>query len=278
MKNILLFFIFIFLAGCSQYNNDPLEQKIVEESSFATENAESQTTAVYTEPTTDFVSFSTTETTTVIEESKVIVIDPGHQRYGNSDQEPIGPGASDTKAKVTSGTSGKASGLNEYELNLMVSLKLRDILIKCGYSVIMTRQTHDIDISNIERAQIANEANADAFVRIHANASENPDINGAMTICQTAQNPYNGYLYSESRALADCILDSMTEQTPVRREKVWETDTMSGINWAKVPTVIVEMGYMTNPEEDLRMADDEQQTLIAKSIADGIEKYLNTER
>lgn len=206
----------------------------------------------------------------------VVVIDPGHQEKGNSEQEPVGPGASQTKAKVSSGTASRFNGTPEYLVNMQVALKLRTILLERGYTVIMTRTGNAVNISNVERAEIANNANADAFVRIHCNGSENASIHGIGIYYQTPSNPYNAALHGEAKALNGCMLRHMLALTGARDDGLIESDTYSGINWCQVPAGLVEMGYMTNQEEDAKLQDDGYQQLLALGMADGIDEFLST--
>lgn len=204
-----------------------------------------------------------------------IVIDPGHQTKDSSETEPVGPGASERKQKDTSGATGVVTGLREYELTLQVSNKLKEELEKRGYNVILTRTKNEGEISCIERAEIANNANADVFIRIHANSDEDSSVSGAMTICQTSSNPYNSNIYAESRRLSVDVLDEYVSATGARRERVWETDSMTGNNWSKVPVTLIEMGYMSNPNEDRLMASDEYQIKIINGIANGIDRFIS---
>lgn len=206
--------------------------------------------------------------------SHVVVIDPGHQGQGDSTTEPNGPGSSTMKARVTGGTHGTTTGVYEYQLTLVISQQLQAELENRGYTVYMTRTSHDVNISNMERAQYATSVGGEIAVRIHANGVDNASVSGAMALAPSSANPYIAYLADSSWNLSKCILDSYCGATGMRNQGVSTSDTMTGINWSTVPVTILEMGYMTNPTDDVNMEDPAYQARMVQGIADGIDAYF----
>lgn len=206
--------------------------------------------------------------------SYVVVIDPGHQGRGDSTTEPNGPGSATMKARVAGGTHGTTTGVYEYELTLAISQQLQTELQNRGYTVYMTRTSHDVNISNMERAQYATSVGADIAVRIHANGAENASVSGAMALAPSSSNPYISYLSGSSWNLSQCVLNSYCQATGMRNQGVTDSDTMTGINWSTVPVTILEMGYMTNPTDDTNMENPSYQMQMVQGIANGIDAYF----
>jgi len=215
-----------------------------------------------------------TPTPTPFSNGLIVAIDPGHQAVGNYNLEPVGPGATTQKAKVASGTRGVSTGVPEYRLNLDISLQLRDELIERGYTVVMIRETNDVNISNAERAKLATDAGADIFVRVHANGNENSSVRGMLMISTSRNNPFVSHLYADNRALSEAILEAMVAETGANNRGIVEMDDMSGSNWSTIPVTIIEMGFMTNAAEDELMQTADYQHKIVIGIANGIDNYF----
>lgn len=215
------------------------------------------------------------DTTAKVDKKGILIaIDPGHQKNGNSAQEPIGPGASETKAKVTGGAAGVSTGVPEYQLALDISLKLKEELSNRGYDILMTRESNDVDLSNARRAEMANNANADAFIRIHGNSFNSQSATGALALAPSATNPYVSNIAGDSIKLSEDVLKAYCNATGFTNKGVNQNDSMSGINWCKIPVTILELGFMSNPNEDMKMQDPAMQVKMVSGIADGIDTYF----
>lgn len=198
-------------------------------------------------------------------EGFVVGIDPGHQAKQNSGKEPVAPGSDEMKMKVSSGTAGVKTGVAEYVVDLDISLQLRDALEALGCTVYMTRETHDVDISNRERAEMMNDLGAQLVLRLHCNGSTNKSANGiGLYVNKT------GAIAEDSYAAAEMLLPAMTEATGARADGIFRRDTYTGLNWSEVPCILVEMGYMSNAEEDLKLNDPEYQQKLVQGMVDGI--------
>lgn len=205
---------------------------------------------------------------------KTIVLDPGHSAVMPAGTEPIGPGSKTMKAKDASGTRGTTTGVTEYAFMMTLARKLVPALESRGYKVILTRKNNQTPISCAARAQVANNAKADAFVRLHANGVDNAAARGAMAICITPRNPYTAGTYQKSRRLSEKLLNTYCRVTGAENDGITEEDNMTGNNWARVPTTLIEVGYMTNPGEDRLMQTDAYQAKIVSGIAGGLDAYF----
>lgn len=203
----------------------------------------------------------------------VICIDPGHQTKGDMSQEPVAPGSSEKKFKVSWGTQGVATKIPEYELTLSASKILKKDLEQMGFKVIMTRETNDVHITNSERAVFANENNADLVIRIHADGSDDSSLTGASLHIPSQDSQYTSKIYPGSNECAKLISSEM-KQDGFKVNSIYQRSDLTGFNWSKVPVVLVEMGFMSNPEEDQKMAETSYQEKMMKSVAEGAQAYF----
>ncbi len=207
-----------------------------------------------------------------------IVVDAGHQAKSNLEKEPNAPGLAPTANKNSIGATGQFSGQLEKDLNLAVSLNLRNELVKRGYNVAMTRETDAVDYTIVERAESANalkEKYEKVFViRIHANSFSNPSAKGALAAFQSSTSPYCKDTYAETAAFAESILKSFCAATGISRRSNIENDKYTTINWSQVPSFFLEMGFLSNEGDDRLMATDEFRKTAAVAIANGVDKYF----
>ena len=207
---------------------------------------------------------------------KIICIDPGHGKTARKEKEAIYPGASEKKAANVSGAAGKI--LTEEELNLQVGLKLKARLEAADATVVITRTEHECDMSNIERAEFANKNNADIVVRLHADGSESAAVSGVSVLLPSEKRVSDGYLTKEivqnSCRAGELILAAVCKNTGAKNRGTVERPDMIGFNWSAVPVTLLEMGFISNPDEEANMATDEYQEKIVSGIIEGLEEYF----
>ncbi len=207
-------------------------------------------------------------------EKFLICIDPGHQSKGDLDKEPIGPGSSETKYKVSYGTQGVVTNLPEYELTLQTAKILEAYLEEMGFKVIMTRYSNDVNISNSERAIFANENNANLVIRLHADGSNDPNTNGSSILIPAKDGTYTKSIYPESSNCASMMFSTM-KTAGFKVNNIYQRSDLTGFNWSTVPAVLLEMGFMTNPEEDRNLSDKTYQEKMMKAVANSIKTYFS---
>ncbi|MED3686053.1 N-acetylmuramoyl-L-alanine amidase [Bacillus thuringiensis] len=297
----MIAFIGIYMAGCSQEqpkketpssiqekNKDTKEDAPVEKQQEQEKNEESQVEQRQEEVSAEEKKEETTTVPPIEQpvqnnEQKVesnekqgkflVVIDPGHQQKANLNLEPIGPGATTQKYKVTDGTTGVVTKKREAVLVLEMAFLLKEKLEAKGIQVLMTRTSQDVDISNKERATFANNHKANLFLRLHADGSENPNESGFAVLTPAEGNPYTKEIYAESLQISQMIVNKMRENQQVKVNGIKFRDDLSGFNWSKVPGVLLELGFMSNHEEDKKLSDPQYVNSLLQSVTDSVDAY-----
>ena len=201
----------------------------------------------------------------------LVCIDPGHARRPNLTTEPIGPGSSIRKIKDGGGAPG------ERIVVLDVSLKLRRILEARGLRVAMTRTGPDFTLGaggNIDRARFCNVRRADLMLRVHADGSTDPRRHGAATLYPAWHRGWTDDVYGPSRRAAAIVQTALVRATGALNLGLLRRGDLTGFNWANVPVVLVETGFMTNPVERARLYSSRYQWRVARGLANGAERFV----
>lgn len=204
-----------------------------------------------------------------------IGIDPGHQLRANMGSEPIAPNSDIRGNKVTGGTKGIVTGISEHVFALELALILKDILEDCGAEVFMTRTTADVNITNVERAQLVNESGCSSWIRLHADGFYDRKASGVSMLIPSTQYS-SRELCDKSKLLGKCILDRVAEKTGARNRGLIERSNISGFNWSQIPVCLIECGFMSNANEDRLLAQDSYRRKIAEGIAEGFAEYYSS--
>jgi N-acetylmuramoyl-L-alanine amidase len=205
----------------------------------------------------------------------VVVLDPGHDLRANPATEPIGPGSTTRKIKDGGGTRGVVSGLTEAQLNLAVAQRLRPLLERAGVRVVMTRtRTAGTSMGNVARARIANRADAGLFLRIHADGSPDRATRGTHTLYPALRRGWTDDVYADSRRAAVVVQRELVRALGFPDRGLQERSDFTGFNWADVPVILVEVGFMTNPTEDRLLATPAYQRRAALGLCRGTLRFL----
>lgn len=202
-------------------------------------------------------------------EGAVIGLNPGHQVKKNLKKAPIAPGSKTMSALNNGCAVGVKTKKYEYTLNLEVALLLRDLLENAGATVVMTRTEDDVEIDNIERAELLNAAGSDLAIQIHANNNDKSSLRGISTYSRVS-----GELADSSYAASVLVHDALLASTGAKDAGIIQTNGYMSLNYSETPAILIEMGFMSNPEEDVLMSTPEYQMKLAQGMFDGICAYL----
>ena len=177
--------------------------------------------------------------------------------------EPIGPGSTQRKINDGGGAPGEAP------VALAIAVKTRAILQRQGYRVAMTRTAPGYAGGNIARARFCNVRHAALMVRIHADGSTDPGQHGAKTLFPALRRGWTDDIYARSLTAARKVQAAVVRSTGAANLGLFPRSDLTGFNWANVPAILVETGFMTNPVEGRLLRTPGYQLKVARGIAAG---------
>ena len=202
----------------------------------------------------------------------LICLDPGHgtpPAVGRQ-REPIGPGSREYKIKDGGGAAGEAGVV------LQIAQRTRTLLLQRGYRVAMTRTGPTFRYGsggNVARAEFCNRRRAALMLRIHADGSTDSSRRGASTLYPALRRGWTDDVYGSSLRAARSIQKALVGSTGARDLGLVRRSDLTGFNWANVPVVLVETGFMSNPAEGRLLRSAAYQQRVARGLAAGVFRF-----
>ena len=203
----------------------------------------------------------------------LVCLDPGHGTPPavGAQREPIGPGSRVLKIKDGGGAAGEA------EIVLRVARKTRELLLKRGYRVAMTRTGPTFTYGtggNVARAHFCNERRAALMLRIHADGSASASSHGIKTLYPVDRRGWTDDIFGSSLRAARLVQRALIAATGARDLGLNSRDDLTGFNWANVPSILVETGFTTNPAERRKLESDAYEWRVARGLVSGVARFV----
>jgi len=200
----------------------------------------------------------------------LVCLDPGHGTLPavGRQTEPIGPGSTVRKIRDGGGTTGEAP------VALAIALRTRALLQRDGYRVAMTRTGPTYAGGNIARARFCNVRHAALMIRIHADGSPDATQHGVKTLVPALHRGWTDDIYAHSLRAGRDVQSAVVRATAASNDGILFRSDLTGFNWADVPAILVETGFMTNPAEGRLLRSAPYQLKVARGLAAGAQAYL----
>ena len=205
-----------------------------------------------------------------IDAAALICLDPGHGTASEvgRQREPIGPGSATLKIKDSGGAAGEAPVV------LAIARRTRALLLARGYRVAMTRNRTGYDGGNRERARFCNERGAALMLRIHADGSSDPGVHGVSTLVPARRRGWTDDIHTASRRAGRLLQRQLVAATGARDLGLVERADLTGFNWADVPAVLVETGFMSNRREARLLRSASYRQTVAAALAEAVHRFV----